>query len=109
MLSTLLKFPTSFVGKSALSLPTHTESDPVPPYPVCEEKKCVDVATSDLSTLAPDSTDWTSGDRGKVMRAAGCTGGASPLTCTLDVGYVSVSLVGILPNCSAASCVVDDT
>ena len=46
------------------------ESNSVPPYFVCEEKKCVDVATCDSSTLAPDCTDWTSGDQGKVMCAA---------------------------------------
>ena len=41
------------------------------------------------------------------MRAAGYTGGASTLTCTVDVVNGSVSLIGILPNCSAASCAVD--
>ena len=61
------------------------ESHSVPPYSVCEEKKCVDVATSDSSMLTPDRTDLTSGDRCKVMRAAGYTGGTSPLICTLDV------------------------
>ena len=49
------------------------ESNSVPPYPVCEEKKCVDVATSDSSTLAPDCTDLTSGDQCNVMCAAGST------------------------------------
>ena len=43
----------------------------MPPYSVCEEKKCVDVATSDSSMLAPDCTDWTSGDQCKVMCTAG--------------------------------------
>ena len=36
------------------------ESNPVPSYSVCEEKKCVVVATFDSSMLAPDSTDLTS-------------------------------------------------
>ena len=76
----------------------------MPPYLVCE---CVDVATSDSSMLAPDCPDLTSGDQRKVMRAAGYTGGASALTCTIDVVNGSVSLIGILPNCSAASCAVD--
>ena len=58
----------------------HTESNSVPPYPVCEEKKCVDVATSGSSRLVPDCADLTFGDWCKVMRAAGHTGGASPLT-----------------------------
>ena len=84
------------------------ESNYVPPYHVCEEKMCVDVTTSHSPMLAPDCTDMTSGDECKVMRAVGYTGGASTLTCTFDVLNVSVSLVGILPNCSAASCAVDD-
>ena len=33
------------------------ESNSVPLDPVCEEKKCVDVATSDSSMLAPDCMD----------------------------------------------------
>ena len=52
------------------------ESNSVPPYPVCEEKKCVDVATSDSSMLAPDCTDLTSGDQCKVMCAEAYTGQA---------------------------------
>ena len=80
------------------------ESNSVPPYLVCE---CVDVATSDSSMLAPYCPDLTYGDQRKVMRAAGYTGGASALTCTNDVVNGSVSLIGILPNCSAASCAVD--
>ena len=76
------------------------------PCSVCEEKKCVDVTAGDSSTLAPDSTDWTSGDQGKVMCAAGSAGSSSLLTNTLDVGYVSVFLIGSLPNCSAALCTV---
>ena len=80
----------------AFEFANHTESNSVPPYPVCEEKKCVDVATSDSSWLAPDCANLTSGDRWcKVMRAAGYTGGASPLACTFDVVNRSVSLVGI--------------
>ena len=84
-----------------------SESNSVPFYPVCEEKNCVDLATSDSSMLAPDCTDLTSGDQCKVMRAAGYTGVASTLTCTLDVVNGSVFLIGILPNCSAASWAVD--
>ena len=83
------------------------ESNSVPLYPVREEKKCVDVATCDSSTLAPDCTDWTSGDQGRAMCAASCAGSTSILTCTLDVVNGSVSLTGSLPNCSAALCVVD--
>ena len=79
----------------------------MPPYTVCEEKKCVDVTTCDSSMLAPNCPDLTSGDQCKVMRAEGYTGGASISTCTLDVANGSVSLIGILPNCSAASCAVD--
>ena len=41
------------------------------------------------------------------MRAAGFTGSASTLTCNLDVVNGSVSLIGSLPNCSAALCTVD--
>ena len=54
----------SSCGQSVLSLPTtlispvfvigQLESNSVPPYPVCEEKKCVDVATSDSFLLASD-------------------------------------------------------
>ena len=54
----------------------------------------VDVATCESSTLAPDCTDWTSGDQGKVMCAAGCAGSPSILTFTLDVVNSSVSLIG---------------
>ena len=85
----------------------NTESNSVPRYPVCGENKCVDVAASDSSMLAPDCPDLTSGDRCKVMRATDYTGGASPLTCTLDVVNGSGSLIGILPNCSVSSCAVD--
>ena len=63
----------------------------------------------DSSMLAPDCTDLTSGDQCKVMRIAGYTGGASILTNTLDVVNGSVSFIGSLPNCSAASCAVDGT
>ena len=86
----------------------HTESNSVPPYSVCEEKKCVDVATSDSSRLTPDCVDLTSGDLCKVMHAAGYNGGASTLTRTLDVVSGSVSFIGSLPNCPAAWCAVDD-
>ena len=71
------------------------ESNSVPPYPVREEKKCVDVATSDSSMLAADYTDLTSGDQCKVMCAAGNTGGASTLTCSLDVVNGSMSLIAV--------------
>ena len=74
------------------------ERNSVSLYPVCEEKKCVDVATSDLSMLAQDCTDLTSGDQCNVMCAAGCTGSAITLTCTLDVVNGSVSLIGSLPK-----------
>ena len=50
-----------------------------------------------------------SGDQCKVMRIAGYTGGASILTNTVDVVNGSVSFIGSLPNCSAASCAVDGT
>ena len=83
------------------------ESNSVPPYSVCEEKDCIDVATSDSSLLAPDCTDLTSSDQCKVVSTAGYTGSASTLICTLDVVNGSVSLIGILPNCPAASCAVD--
>ena len=69
------------------------ESNSVPPYPVCEEKKCVDVATSDSSMLVPDCPVLTSGDHCKVMRAS-----ASTLTCALDVVNGSVSLIGTIPK-----------
>ena len=80
------------------------ESDSVPLEPVCEEKKCVDVATSNSSMLAPDCMDLTAGDQFKVMCAAGY---ASTSTCTLFVVNGSVSLSGILPNCPVASSAVD--
>ena len=83
------------------------ESNSVPLYPVCEEKKCVDVATSDSSTLAQDCTDFTSGDQCNVMCAVGYTGSASTLTCTLDVVNGSVSFIRSLPNCSAVLYAVD--
>ena len=67
----------------------------VSPYPVCKEKKCVEVTTSVSSMLAPGCMDLTSGDQCKVM-TAGHTGGASTLTC-----------IGILRHCSQASCAVD--
>ena len=67
----------------------------------------VDVATSDSSMLAQDCTKFTSGDQCNVMCAAGYTGSASTLTCTLDVVNGSVSLIGSLPNCSAALYAVD--
>ena len=60
------------------------ESNSVPPYPVCEEKKCVDVPTSDSSMSAPDGTDLTSGDQCKVMCAEGHTGSANTPTSTLE-------------------------
>ena len=82
------------------------ESNSVPPYSVCEEKKCVDVATSDSSMLAPDCTHLTSGDQCNVVSTAGYTGSASTLICTLDVVNGSVSLIGG-PNCSATLCAVD--
>ena len=41
------------------------------------------------------------------MCAAGYKGSASTLTCNLDVVNGSVSLIGSLPNCSAALCAVD--
>ena len=71
------------------------ECNSVPPYTVCKEQKCVEVATSDSSKLAADCTHLTS------------TGGASTLTRTLDVVTGSVSLIGGLPNCSAALYAVD--
>ena len=83
------------------------KSDSVPSDPMCKEKKCVDAATSDSSVVAPECTDWKSGDQGKVMCTVGYTGDASTLTCTLDVVNGSVSLIGSLPNCSAALCAVD--
>ena len=42
------------------------------------------------------------------MCAAGHTGGASTLTCTLDVGNGSVSIIKTLPNCPATSGAVDE-
>ena len=63
--------------------------------------------TSDSSMLAPDCTDLTSGDHCNVMCAAGYTDSASTLTCNLDVVNGSVSLIGSLPNCSAALCAGD--
>ena len=68
---------------------------------MCEEKKCLDVATSDSSRLAPDRPPLTSGDQ------CGSPGSASTLTCTLDVVNGSVSLIGGLPNCSATLSAVD--
>ena len=52
---------------------------------------------------APDCMNLTSGDQCKVMCVAGYTGGASTLTCTLDVLNGSVSVIGSLP----ALCAVD--
>ena len=63
---------------------------------------------SDMSMLAPDCVDLTSGDQCKVMCAAGYTGSASTSICTLVVVNGSVSLIGILPNCPVASGAVDD-
>ena len=80
------------------------KSNSVPPYTRREEKKCVDVDTSDSSMLAPDRKDWTSGDQCQVRCAAGFTCSASTLTCTLDVVNGSVSLIGILPNCPGLAC-----
>ena len=90
---------------SALSLPTALC---VPSYPVCEEQKCVDVATSDSSMLAPDCLNWTSGDSCKAMCAADCTSSAGTLTGTLDDGNGSVAIIGSLPKCLAALCAMDD-
>ena len=83
------------------------ESNSVPPYFVCEEKNCVDGAASDSSMLAQIARTLTSVDKCNVMSAAGYTGSASTLTCTLDVVNGSVSLIGSLPNCSAGWCAVD--
>ena len=55
---------------------------------------------------AAHCTDLTSGDQCNRMCAAGYTGSASTLTCNLDVVNCSVSLIGSLPNCSAALCAV---
>ena len=65
--------------------------------------------TSDSSMSVPDWTDLTSGDQVNGMCAAGYTGSASTLTWNLDVVNGSVSLIGSLPNCSAALCAVDGT
>ena len=83
------------------------ESNSVPPYPVCEEKKCDDAATSDSSLLASDCTHLTSGDQCNDVSIAGHMGSASTLTCTLEVVNGSRSLTGGLPNCSATVCAVD--
>ena len=79
----------------------------MPPYTVCEEKKCVDAATSDSSRLAPDCTHLTSGDQRHMVSTAGHTGSASTLTCTLDVVNGSVSHIEGLPNCAATLSAVD--
>ena len=83
------------------------ESNLAPLYPRREEKKCVDVATSDSSVLAPDRTEWTSGDQCQVVSTTSHTRSASTLTCTLDVVNGSESLIESLPNCSAALCAMD--
>ena len=57
--------------------------------------------------LAPDCTDLTFCDQGIVLCAAGYTGSASTFTGTFYIVNGSVSLIGSLPNCSAASCAVD--
>ena len=64
---------------------------------VCGEK-CVDVATSDSSMLAPDCLNWTSGDPCKAMCAADHTSGASTLTGTLDDGNGSVAISEVFQN-----------
>ena len=79
----------------------------MPPCTVCEEKKCVDAATSDSSRLAPDCTHLTSGDQRHVVSTTGHAGSASTLTCTLDVVNGSVSHIEGLPNCSATLSAVD--
>ena len=81
------------------------ESNAVPSY-MCEEKKCVSVATADSSLLASDRTRLTSGDQCNVVSTAGFTGNVSTLTCIFEVMNGSVSLMGGLPNCSATVCAV---
>ena len=99
--------------QSALSLPT-TLSSPASPsaswkVTLCRLTSCASALTWPhlirLCWRQIAQTDLR--DQRKVMRAAGYTGGASALTCTIDVVNGSVSLIGILPNCSAASCAVD--
>ena len=58
------------------------ERDSVPLDPGCEEKKCLDVATSDSSMSAPDCLDLTSGDQREVM----CATRAAPASSTLEQG-----------------------
>ena len=61
------------------------ERNAKPPDPVCEDKKCCDWATCDLSLWARECTDSTSGDQCQVMCAVGDTESA-------------VSFIGSLSN-----------
>ena len=96
----------------ALSLPT-TLSSPgkitlCRLIPCAGKKKCVDVATSDSSMLAPDCMNWTSLDPCKAMCGVDYTSSAGTLTGTLDDGNCSVAIIGSLPKCLAALCAMDD-
>ena len=84
------------------------ESNSVPPYPVCDEQKCVSVAAADSSLLASDRTRLTFGDQCNAASTAGYTGSVSTLTCIFEVMNGSVSLMGGLANCSATVCAVTD-
>ena len=71
------------------------ERNSVPPAPVCEDKKCCDWATCDLSLRAQECPTLTSGDRCKVMCAVGDTESA-------------VFFIGSLLNSLAVSVVSQD-
>ena len=74
---------------------------------MCEEKDCIDGATSDSSVSGLHCKHLTSGDQCSVVSSAGYTGSASILTCTLGGVNGSVSLIGGLLNCSATGSAVD--
>ena len=80
----------------------HLESNFVPPYSVCEEKKGVSAAIADSSLLASDRTRLTSGDQCSGATTAGYSGSVSTLTCIFEVVTGSGSLIGSLPNCLSA-------
>ena len=93
------------LGPSVLSLPTtlifsaspldRVKETLCPPAPVCEDKKCCDWATCDLSLRAQECPTLTSGDRCKVMCAVGDTESA-------------VFFIGSLLNSLAVSVVSQD-
>ena len=95
----------------SLALPSNSrESTSVPPYPVCEEKKCVSVATADSSLLASDRTRLTSGDQCNVVSTAGHTGKCQQLDVHLGGDErLRVPSWEVFQNCSATACAVTGT